>query len=62
MTADIPTDPTERLAYALLLALTAPVGREAAIDDLVQFFALGLAPTQVTRACALALAQAEVSQ
>jgi len=51
MTADIPTEPTARLAHALLLALTAPVGREAAIDDLVQFFALGLAPDQITRAC-----------
>lgn len=62
MSLTLPTDPTARLAHALCLALTAPVGREAEIDDLVQFFALGLAPAQVTRACDLALAQVEVSQ
>ena len=62
MSLTLPTDATARLAHALYLALTAPVGREAEIDDLVQFFALGLAPTQVTRACDLALAQVKVSQ
>jgi len=51
--------PLSRLVDAMMLAITAPAGREHDADDLVQYFAAGLSPDAIETAKKAALRQIE---
>ena len=54
--------PLSRLVDAMVLAITAPAGREHDADDLVQYFAAGLSPDEIETAKKAALRQIKLAR
>ena len=54
--------PLSRLVEAMMLAITAPAGREHDADDLVQYFAAELSPDEIETAKNAALRQIDLAR